>query len=134
MMTPKQKPVSPAPPMAPSCAPVKPNCAAHVARMPPRIAKPMPVASMARKPAHKRRWAFGAVTSALRVALLIVVLFRPAAGAVGVVVIDGLSPETNSSPGRWQRWLEGKCDGHYGPSGPSRIDVSRLEPAVSQLG
>ncbi len=75
MMTPKQKPVRPAPPMAPSCAPVKPNSAAHVARMPPRMPNPMPVARMARKPAHNSRWAFEAMASALAVALLMVVFF-----------------------------------------------------------
>ena len=70
MMMPKQKPVKPAPPMAPSCAPVKPKSAAQFARMPPRTPAPMAAAKMASEPAHNRRMAFGAIAPALTVPLL----------------------------------------------------------------
>ena len=63
MMMPKQKPVKPAPPMAPSCAPVKPKSAAQLARMPPRTPAPMAAAKIASEPAHNRRIAFGAIAS-----------------------------------------------------------------------
>src|SRR5688572_4834250 len=74
MMMPKQKPVNPAPPMAPSCAPVKPKSAAQLARMPPRMPKPMPAARMARKPAHSKRLAFDAIGSLLTDRLLMAIL------------------------------------------------------------
>src|ERR1043166_2759387 len=61
MMMPKQKPGNPAPPMAPSCAPVKPKSAAQLAKMPPRIPKPMPAARIAMKPAKRSRFALGAI-------------------------------------------------------------------------
>src|SRR5262245_23742942 len=71
MMMPKQNPVKPAPPIAPSCAPVNPKSAAQLARMPPRIPNPIPAARMARKPAHSNRVAFGAMASPRTVTLLI---------------------------------------------------------------
>ena len=57
MMMPKQKPVKPAPPMAPSCVAVKPNSAPQLSKMPPRMAKPMPAARIAMNPAHRSRLA-----------------------------------------------------------------------------
>src|SRR5687767_2405587 len=74
MMMPKQKPVNPAPPMAPSCAPVNPNSAAQLARMPPRMPNPMPAARMARNPAQSRRLAFDAIGSVLTGRLVMSVL------------------------------------------------------------
>ena len=49
---------------------VNPNSAAQLARMPPRMPKPMPAARIARNPAHSRRMAFGAIAPALTVPLL----------------------------------------------------------------
>src|SRR6478672_4821726 len=62
-MMPKQKPEKPAPPMAPSCAAVKPYSLPHAAKMPPRMAKPTPAARMARNPAQRSRLALGAIPS-----------------------------------------------------------------------
>ena len=49
----------------PSSAPVKPNSAPQLARMPPRTPKPTPAARMAAKPAQSRRPAFGVIPSCL---------------------------------------------------------------------
>src|SRR5688572_20627400 len=62
-MMPKQNPVKPAPPIAPSCVAVKPNSLPQLSKMPPRIAKPAPAARMAVNPAHRSRLAFGAIPS-----------------------------------------------------------------------
>src|SRR6185503_11988611 len=72
MMIPKQKPEKPAPPIAPSCAAVKPYCAPQLSKIPPRIAKPTPAAKMAMNPAINNRLAFGAMASLLTCTLLIV--------------------------------------------------------------
>src|SRR5688572_31221332 len=64
IIIPKQNPVNPAPPMAPNWAPVKPKSAPQLARMPPRTPKPMPAAKMAKKPAHNKRMALGAMPCA----------------------------------------------------------------------
>jgi hypothetical protein len=53
--------MNPAPPMAPSWAPVKPNSFDQLSKMPPRMAKPTPAARMAMKPAQRRRFALGTV-------------------------------------------------------------------------
>src|SRR5687767_6463868 len=55
MMIPKQKPVKPAPPIAPSCPAVKPNSVPQLSMIPPRIANPIPAARIDMNPAAKRR-------------------------------------------------------------------------------
>src|SRR6185503_7883001 len=55
---PKQNPVNPYPPMAPSIESVKPYSAFQLSKMPPRIAKPTPAARIAVKPAHNNRFSF----------------------------------------------------------------------------
>ena len=72
MMMPKQNPVKPAPPIAPNWVAVKPNSLAQLSKIPPRMAKPTPAAKIAMKPAHNRRFAFGAIAPLLTGVLLIV--------------------------------------------------------------
>src|SRR5437867_1605164 len=71
MIIPKQKPVKPAPLMAPSCWPVNPKSAPQLARMPPRMPKPTPAARMAMNPANNSLFAFGAIATLLTSVLLI---------------------------------------------------------------
>src|SRR5688572_19623857 len=71
MMMPKQNPVKPAPPMAPSWVAVKPNSPAQLSKMPPRMPKPMPAAKIAIKPAHNSRLALGTMATLLTGTLLI---------------------------------------------------------------
>ena len=70
MMMPKQKPVNPAPPIAPSCAPVNPKSAAQLNRMPPRTPAPIAAAKMASEPAHNSRIAFDAIASVVTVLVM----------------------------------------------------------------
>src|SRR5262245_17063454 len=65
MMMPKQKPLKPAPPMAPSWAAVKLNSAPQLSKIPPRMAKPTPAARIAMNPAQRSRAALGAMPSVL---------------------------------------------------------------------
>src|SRR6267143_6709097 len=73
MMMPKQKLVKLAPLMSPNWAAVNPKSVPKLARIPPRMPKPMPAARMAKKPAQRSRFAFGAIL--LLFPLLIVLLF-----------------------------------------------------------
>src|SRR5688572_11542548 len=63
MMMPKQNPGNPAPPIAPSCAPEKPNSAPQLSKIPPRMAKPTPAARMAMNPPQRRRLALEVMPS-----------------------------------------------------------------------
>ena len=74
------KPVKPAPVMLPRSDWVKPNSLAQSTRMLPRTPKPTPEAKIAKKPAHKSRFALGTVP----LSMLIHSLSFPAKGGFAI--------------------------------------------------
>src|SRR5687767_9228542 len=124
MMMPKQKPVNPAPPMAPSCAPVNPKSRAQLARMPPRMPKPMPAARIARNPAHNRRMAFGAIPWLLTLAVpLLMVILIATVREFGDVTLQTAGAPLRCGPPAWRPFARA--------AGPPRDVLDQEQPALA---
>src|SRR5688500_20004733 len=87
------------PPMSPIGALMKPKSAPQLARMPQRMPKPIPAASIARNPAHNRRLAFGATASWLTLPLLIVFPQLPCVWPITQALREVLDQEDSAFAG-----------------------------------